>query len=489
MSTNILKRSSMSVMFAAFVAAVMTMWTVPVSAELAFTAVSSDARSARDRPRVAKDADGNYHIVYRLGEAGSRMNSSAPSANVGYMMLDADGGVLIDEVRLTTDVTSNTVTTADIQVGSDGKVYVSFGFHNSRSPDLRLIKLDPSLAPQDGSSPDLADITAVAEVQVDASNTYNHPFIKLDADDNVFVWSHNGWFAKYDSDLVELIAPFRPLLTEGGSNRVSKLGHSTNPIALDSKGNVHLVFQDDDSNLNTISYAMLRGSNGNVLIDATNVITEVLSSERGSNDTVGDPPHAVHYSVLVDSEDNVNLVWVDKRNAPTWDEWTEVSSSGGTLHYAKLDPSLDDRDGDAADMSEIKVISDVGLGPHKYAQAFIADDDSVHIFFGMRGGMSHIRVNNSNGEATDPVVLASNAVSFASWNKAYPAAMASDGHLFWPMVRNSNDGAGSRIVMGEVALGEAAAEGKKKKGKLFGGLGTTLLAGFGLLLLRRRTAH
>ncbi|MCK5873563.1 MAG: hypothetical protein KAG82_02610 [Alcanivoracaceae bacterium] len=468
MSITTFKRSSGSLMLAAFAAAALTTWTVPASAELSFSDISADTAFARDRPQVAKDSDGNYHIVYRMGTAGDNINSSMTGSNVGYMMVAQNGDVLIDEVKLTTDGTQN-INSADVEVGSDDKVYVSFSF---RGTNMSLIKLDPSLAPQDGTAPALGTITDVAEVVVTGS--FDHPFIELDDTDNVYIWSHDGTFAKYDSALASVVAPTSPFT--GPNNN----GHSTSPIALDSDGNVHVVFQDCDANLCTVSYGMLDGADGTVLIDQTNVITDVLSTDQGSQTDVGDAPHAAHYNIMVDSKDKVSLVWVDKRNTPIWDDYCTVCASGGTLYFAKLDPSLDDQDGSAADMTVIKTVDDVALGPYKYVQAYMGKNDSVNIFFGQRGGMSHIRVSGS-GKATPAVLLSTNAVGFTSWNKHYPAAMANDGRLFWPMVDNADDAAGSKIVMGKVSLGGG------------GGGGSTapalLLLVMGAAALRRRMAH
>jgi MYXO-CTERM domain-containing protein len=158
-----------------------------------------------------------------------------------------------------------------------------------------------------------------------------------------------------------------------------------------------------------------------------------------------------------------------------------VCASGGTLYFAKLDPSLDDQDGSAADMTVIKTVDDVALGPYKYVQAYMGKNNTVNIFFGQRGGMSHIRVGGS-GKATPAVLLASNAVGFNGWNKHYPAAMANDGRLFWPMVENGDDGAGSKIVMGKVSLGGGGGGGGSTAPAL-------LLLVMGAAALRRRMAH
>ncbi|MCC1495339.1 hypothetical protein [Alcanivorax sp. 1008] len=464
-------RGSAGILASSFAATIMSLSALPVSAaELAYTEISADTAFARDRPRVDKDSDGNYHIVYRMGDADGLIESGMTGSNVGYMMVSKSGTVLIDEVKLTADRTNN-INTADVEVTSDDKVIVSFSFRGS---NMQLIKLDPSAAPQDGTAPALATIEDVAEVTL--SEDFDHPFIELDSSDNVYIWSHNGTFAKTDSSLVEQIAPMSPFPD------VNKNGHGTNPIALDSDGNVHVVFQDCNSttgNLCTVSYGMLDGTDGSVLIDVTNVITTNLTTDQGAETDVGDAPHAAHYSIMADSKDRMAVVWADKRNAPFSDVYCTKCQSGGTLMYAKLDPSLDDQDGSAADMAAIKIVGDSELGPFKYAQAFMAKNNTVQVFYSMRSGMSHIPVSTS-GKPGATKVLTSNAVTFSPYHKAYPAAMAEDGALFWPRVYAANDGEGSKIVMGKVSTGGSSGGSTAP---------AALLLMLGAAMLRRRMAR
>lgn len=472
MSISIKKSGSAVGYLASLTVAATVAWAAPVAAEISYTDISTDLANGRDRPRVDRDADGNYHIVYRMGDADTEFDSGMTGANVGYMMVAANGDVLIDETELSTDDTQTTAS-VDLEVTSDGKVWVVYIKKSDK--DIRFVKLDPSLAPQDGTATTLATIEDVAETVL--VGDFDHAFVELDANDDLHIWEQDGDYTKRDgtdgSEIVAINTPF---------NNVTKNGHGTNPIALDSDGNVHLIFQDCTQGTCPVSYAMLDGSDGSVLIDQTEIATpRSLSGDEA--------PHGVHYNVMVDSKDMVSLVWVDKRNTPIWDNYCETCASGGTAVYAKLDPSLDDQDGSAADIAAIKVVDDVELGPYKYVQAFMDKNNKIHVFHGPRGGMSYLRVNTSGG-FTASTVLTSNAVGLNGWNKHYPAALADNGMLFWPAVDNSEDGVGTKIVMGKP---KAASGGvviiEDDDDGLFGGLGIAgLLMAFGAMSLRRRRA-
>ena len=68
-------------------------------------------------------------------------------------------------------------------------------------------------------------------------------------------------------------------------------------------------------------------NNGNTLIDDTRI-------------TDDDDEDSTRPAIVVDSDDKVHIVWRDQR----YDDGDDQE-----LTYTKLDPSLDDRDGDAAD--------------------------------------------------------------------------------------------------------------------------------------------
>jgi len=106
-------------------------------------------------------------------------------------------------------------------------------------------------------------------------------------------------------------------------------------VAVDSNDDPHIVWNDDmGTDEDEIYYAMLSGVDGSHLIDATLI-------------TPDDDEYSHRSDIVVDDEDMVHLFWTDERGA-----------NDQELFYTKLDPSLDDQDGDPADEPTITVIDD-----------------------------------------------------------------------------------------------------------------------------------
>jgi len=217
-------------------------------------------------------------------------------------------------------------------------------------------------------------------------------------------------------------------------------------VAVDSEGNVHIAYsvypegplyspgepldqadrwrtfataaEDHNSNpqngLNNgmdsweIWYTML-DNNGNTLIDDT-LITDIFEGWDA------DFP-----AIVVDSEDKVHIVWWE------W-EW-----EFDDLFYTKLDPSLDDQDGDAADESVITVIDDTRLtffgdvywgGP----QIAIDSNDNIHIVFLSDDGICYLQIDNEGNINIAPIVLTT-----SSWVDTFSVAVDSNNnaHIAW----------------------------------------------------------
>ena len=127
-------------------------------------------------------------------------------------------------------------------------------------------------------------------------------------------------------------------------------------VAVDAGGKVHIVWSDEVIGDN-LWYSMLDNS-GNTLIDDTQLTTTSSSSSRPA--------------IVVDSEGYVHIVWHDKRG------------TSAEVYYTKLDPSLDDQDGDAASDAAIAVIDDTPLTPDdsvnsKAVMAAIDGSDNIYV--------------------------------------------------------------------------------------------------------------
>jgi len=187
-------------------------------------------------------------------------------------------------------------------------------------------------------------------------------------------------------------------------------------IAVDSDGNVHIAYADEPggNDREEIFYTMLDNS-GNTLIDDT-MISD-YDDERSEYPAIG-----------VDSNGKVHIVWVDGRLG-----YPELA-------YTKLDPSLDDRDGDAADESAITLVDDKQLtysgNGASVARIAIDSSDDIHIVWESGGFASvHYMKIDKNGNE----LVAETMVSEA-WD-AFPSVAVDskdNAHITWDQAPEEN---------------------------------------------------
>ena len=102
--------------------------------------------------------------------------------------------------------------------------------------------------------------------------------------------------------------------------------------AVDSQGNIHVVWSDNRTGNYEIFYTMLSLA-GDTLIDDTQLTSKTADSRRPA--------------IVIDSQGRAHIAWHDKRfnNTPE-------------IFYTIIDPALDDQDGSSGDDSEMAVIDD-----------------------------------------------------------------------------------------------------------------------------------
>ena len=110
-------------------------------------------------------------------------------------------------------------------------------------------------------------------------------------------------------------------------------------IAVDSKDNVHVAFAAQFERSDQVFYVMLNGNTGATFIDATVV-------------SPADRFRAAVPAIMVGPRDEIAIVFQD-RNVITRSE----------VYMTRLDPARDDQDGDAADVSQIVVLTETLLTP------------------------------------------------------------------------------------------------------------------------------
>ncbi|MDX1455065.1 MAG: hypothetical protein R3217_06395, partial [Gammaproteobacteria bacterium] len=340
--------------------------------------IQADGAFTRDRPTMVMDSAGNYHIAYAITDEGIEIDSSMPAntMQVAYMMLDADGNVLIDETQLLDTGLSLRVNTHLAVTSADTVVLV---YTDRSAKDLYYIHIDPSADDQNGDAATPATIKAVSETMIDAG-TWANLQVAVDSSNIIHAWGQDGQYMSFETDTTVVTASTNPWATASPN----KNGHGNSVMALDGDGNVHVVFQDCTLNNCGVSYGMLDGADGSVLIEGTPLYN--------AGDLI-DEPHASQYNLMIDSTGLVNIVWRDKRGTVDATSYCDYCGSGGITWFARIDPSLDDQDGSVADMSVIKVVDDVEIGTLLYFSAFMDANDTIHLFEHSHNGLDHMAIN------------------------------------------------------------------------------------------------
>jgi hypothetical protein len=321
------------------------------------------------------------------------------------MMLNNSGGTLIDATQITPDDDEFSRWNS-IAVDYEDKVHIVF--QDDRREDEHEIyytKLDPSLDDQDGDAADAATITVIDDrpLTVNDDEKSRHPAISTGCDGHQIhitweeadlgpdiyyrVLNTNGQTLVYNTALTTggtadpttyWTMPYLAVEDDGsahivwsddryGANEVYyttyEVDCSTEPIvepgrithfydgadhpdpAVDSRGNVHIVLtylaQEEVWAGANIYYTMLDNA-GNTLIDETRL-------------TPDDDYASKRPAIVVDSNDKVHITWKDYRAEEEADEdeyWEQE------IYYTKIDPYLDDRDGDPADEATITLVQD-----------------------------------------------------------------------------------------------------------------------------------
>jgi hypothetical protein len=299
-----------------------------------------------ERSVVAVDHLGNAHLIW--------IDSSGEV--LFYAMFDPDGGQLIAPTELLHG-DEYEYRKPKLAVDSDNCLHIVY---HSEMAEVSYLKVDPYVDDLDGGEADPGTIIVVGPKMVSPEDETQSvsPAIAVGAGSVHIVWRDGKYYeeqalgyTKLNEDGVVKIDP--TVLTD----EVAFPDYSNEPsIAVDSQGNVHVVWNDWwDTDETEIAYMMVDGSDGHVLIDKT-LLTE------------DDNYKSRRPMVVADSQDMVHVVWQDRRG--DWE--TEI-------WYTKINPYIDDLDGDSADETAITVRDDTRLSEddgYRSAQPAIAIDQS-----------------------------------------------------------------------------------------------------------------
>lgn len=326
-----------------------------------------------ETPQIAVDSNGNVHVVW----------ASYGASFLYYKMMDPNGNVLIDETNLNPCLESNSyhVRRPSMVIDSNNNLhivfhafdlYTDFGEEGYGSrlvleeSEVIYIKINPYLDNRDGSPADAFTITVIPETIISTVDSIKSraPNIAIDPYDRL----HVAWF---DGNSKNSLQIHYLVMDTDGTPLFEEVTLTTGlhidvdwgepEIAADSNGNAHIIYCTDTwDSAREIYYTMVNGSSGNTLIDDTRITSD-------------DGHSSVRAFLAVDRMNMVHVAWHDRR---FYDEGTGEHE----IFYSKLNPSLDDQSGDAADPNVISVIS----------EQLVSSND------GYRSYLCHITVDSEN---------------------------------------------------------------------------------------------
>jgi len=356
---------------------------------LMFT-VTNDGQAA-GMPDAGVDSNGNVHLVWAQAPAGS----GSGNWEIYYKMLAPDGvATLIDSTKIS-DADAAVSARPSIAVDSGGRVIVVWNDKRLGSGgEVFFVRVEPGLDNQDGSAADPLVIVTVTETLLSTDDVIHstHPRIAVDAAGDLhIVWyeySNGGKeivYTKRDPDGIAIVA--NTVL-----HTASYTWRAEPDIAVGADGKVHIVWSTSEGIITQtgqdaeVFYTLL-DNGGNVLIAPTQIsIDDDITLSRKA--TVSLAPNG-----------KVNVVW---------QEGLYCCSATTPRHFvlARLDPSLDNQDGSAADPAVIKVLGDTVLPTdairprHPYART-----DAL--------GTIHISYQEGTGHPGNPTDVRYMAVSNA----------------------------------------------------------------------------
>lgn len=337
-------------------------------------------------PDVAVDSDNTLHICAQGRPSVTATNQA--TTDIYYLSLDGS------TVRAATKVNAADAVKdgrCRIAVTSADKVIITWAGNNEA---MHAVLLNPAAAP--------ASLIEVAETVVGPSTGGGHHALAIDGNDKAHVVrALSGGLLHTRFLTTTLVADVaeHAIGTAASSNRQIDPG-----LGIDSNNRLHVVYSAADVDGEGPAAYMMLDDAGVIRIAPTALF--VLS---------GAYAHATHFSLMAQSPTQVHVVFGDKRGTTTFDNWSDYHT-GGTAFYTKLNPSLDDQNGNAATLTAIRVGDEERIGGFWYGQAFLKSG-TVHFFTGtsMEGGgdLVHVGINGGSGNPGEPRIFTAQNGSFS----------------------------------------------------------------------------
>ena len=328
----------------------------------------TNAAGSADYPDYRVDTGGNLYLVWH--------DAATDSGAIMFKAFNSDGNELITDIQVNAGGSGFANIRPVTAVDASRRLFVVW--ENLADQEVYFMRLEPLLDDLDPATPaDLLTIKTVSDLRLSDpadGQPARNPAMAIDASGNLhIVWESGAGgpvqYLKVDPDGVPLMNG--PVSVTQGAGTVGT-GNDLPDIALDSAGNVHVVYtQGGATQANEVYYAMLDGDIGNTGTAGTVLIAPTLL-------TADDGLRAGNATVSVDQ--------VDDRVYVVYKQATAATASGDEQVYLDaLDPALDDRDGSAAVPAIIRLQrTPVTNTPAQYSwQVFsrIGSDRRVHALY------------------------------------------------------------------------------------------------------------
>ena len=302
-----------------------------------------------DEAMAAVDGERNVHVVWVDERTGSR--------EIFYAMLSPAGQTRIGGTALTNDSAASEKPA--LAVDGANRVHVVWEDQRLGAPEVFHTLIDPALDDRDGSPALDAAIVLVDDQLLSTSDGIEsqNPRISVDgAGGSHIVWTEVGPFARFSIHYQKLDADGAVALPERAVFAAlgSRASGSRAAVVVDSAGDVHLAAVDEGEDEDSILYAMLDGATGATRIDAT-----FLAFRRFLGDV----------SLGISPGDELALVF-------------------GTFQAPftmRIDPGLDDQNGDPALASQIVTLPETRLIPSDrlghFPEASVDRDGNLHLIY------------------------------------------------------------------------------------------------------------
>jgi hypothetical protein len=382
------------------------------AAEIKTTVLNDGTAIAFGYNDSVREGNGYIHIAVLGAPSSDPMNENV--RDVYYMLVNGSGDVLIDATRVS--ATTARWGRPHIALTSERKAVITWNGNNDGR--MHYAYVNPRADSRNGGPADPAVILEVEDTVIGVNAGNGHNSLVVDANDVAHVFKSTKGSGLYYFSFVPNDGTGAPDFVTTELNVAPTACCGQDPVAaLDSGGNLHVLFRWDDpvDGLGPVAYLMLDGTNGSVLIDATPLYDASATLQ-----------HASHYSIAVDDDDRVHAIYGDKRFTIDADSWCNTCEIGGHMFYARLDPSLAAQDGSASDMATLREGGEVQIWGYWYSKAFMNSSGSIDVF-GTTGGddsnsrtMTYVRVTPDAAGATvgNPRVFSANVLG-PGWSKHF----------------------------------------------------------------------